>query len=200
MRVDNSQQTNCRWYSGSGIYRHVWLQTMNKVHIAENGVFVTTPKVSAERAEVKVEVTVSNNASETREAKVAVAGQEQIVRLNGGESKAVVFNYNIDNPKLWSPDAPNLYKTEVTLSENDKVTDRQMVSYGVRWFTFDAENGFMLNGKKLLLNGACVHHDDGLLGAAAFDRAEIRKVRLVSISSEQPTTLRHALCSTLATR
>lgn len=73
VRVDNSQQTNCRWYSGSGIYRHVWLQTMNKVHIAENGVFVTTPKVSAECAEVKVEVTVNNNAAETREAKVGVA-------------------------------------------------------------------------------------------------------------------------------
>ena len=126
-----------------------------------------------------MEVTVNNNAAETREAKVTVAGQEQTVSLNGGESKAVVFNYNIDNPKLWSPDAPNLYKAEVTLSENGKVTDRQMVSYGVRWFTFDAENGFMLNGKKLLLNGACVHHDDGLLGAAAFDRAEIRKVRLM---------------------
>ena len=179
VRVDNSQQTNCRWYSGSGIYRHVWLQTMNNVHIAENGVFVTTPKVSAERAEVKVEVTVSNNAAEVREAKVAVAGQEQTVRLNGGESKTVVFNYNIDNPKLWSPDAPNLYKAEVTLSENGKETDRKTVNYGVRWFTFDAENGFMLNGKKLLLNGACVHHDDGLLGAAAFDRAEIRKVRLM---------------------
>ena len=189
VKVDNSQQPNCRWYSGSGIYRHVWLETMPALHIAENGVFVTTPEVSADKATVKVEVMVQNESTIDQQALVEVEGQQQEVSLKAGESKAVSFTYTIDNPKLWSPDSPYLYTASVALKDNSLQAKRtsssalnscnscSKIKFGVRSFSFDAEQGFVLNGKKMLINGACVHHDDGVLGAMAFDDAEIRKVR-----------------------
>lgn len=177
VKVDNSQQPNCRWYSGSGIYRHVWLESMRTLHLAENGIYVTTPEVSAEKAQVKVEVSVSNESKTDRNAIVAVGGEEFTIALAAGETKSVSTMLTVDNPNLWSPDNPALNRLDVQLKENGKTIDNQTVKYGIRSFSFDAENGFMLNGKKLLINGACVHHDDGVLGARAFDDAEIRKVR-----------------------
>ena len=179
VKVDNSEQPNCRWYSGSGIYRHVWLETMPALHIAENGVFVTTPVVSAQKATVKVEVMVQNEGNNDQQGLVEVEGQQQEVSLKAGESKAVSFTYTINNPKLWSPDSPYLYTASVELKNNsfNSLNSWSKIKYGIRSFSFDAENGFVLNGKKVLINGACVHHDDGVLGARAFDDAEIRKVR-----------------------
>ena len=178
VKVDNSEQPNCRWYSGSGIYRHVWLETMPELHIAENGVFVTTPEVSADKAKVQVEVMVQNESQADRSATVEVEGQQQEVSLKAGESKAVTFTYTINNPKLWSPESPYLYEVHAKLtSPLSPLPSHLSTKFGVRSFSFDAENGFVLNGKKVLINGACVHHDDGVLGAMAFDDAEIRKVR-----------------------
>ena len=176
VKVDNSEQPNCRWYSGSGIYRHVWLETMPALHIAENGVFVTTPEVSADKAKVQVEVTVQNESNNNQQGIVEVEGQQQEILLKAGESKAVTFTYTINNPKLWSPESPNLYTANVAI-KNISCNSSSKIKFGVRSFSFDAENGFVLNGKKVLINGACVHHDDGVLGAMAFDDAEIRKVR-----------------------
>ena len=177
VKVDNSQQPNCRWYSGSGIYRHVWLETMPALHIAEHGVYVTTPEVSAKKAQVKVEVSVSNESQTDRNAVVVVDGKQLTVALAVGETKTVSTMLTVNNPSLWSPDSPTLNNLSVELKEKGKTLDNQTVKYGIRSFTFDAKNGFMLNGKKVLINGACVHHDDGVLGARAFDDAEIRKVR-----------------------
>ena len=177
VKIDNSQQPNCRWYSGSGIYRHVWLETMPALHIAEHGVYVTTPEVSAKKAQVKVEVSVSNESRTDRNAVVVVDGKQLTVALAVGETKTVSTMLTVNNPSLWSPDSPTLNNLGVELKEKGKTLDNQTVKYGIRSFTFDAKNGFMLNGKKMLINGACVHHDDGVLGARAFDDAEIRKVR-----------------------
>ena len=174
VKVDNSQQPNCRWYSGSGIYRHVWLQTMPALHIAENGVFVTTPDVSADQATVQVAVTVQNEAATEQQATVDVEDQQQTITLKAGETKTVNFNYTIQHPHLWSPDDPYLYSANVKLSTQHTPLSTK---FGIRSFSFDAEKGFMLNGQKVLISGACVHHDDGVLGAMAFDDAEIRKVR-----------------------
>ena len=177
VKVDNSEQPNCRWYSGSGIYRHVWLETMPALHIAENGVFVTTPEVSAEKAKVQVEVSVQNESQTDRNATVVVGGAQLMVAVKAGESKTVTTTLFVNNPHLWSPESPTLYEAKVELKENGTVIDHATAKYGIRSFSFDAENGFVLNGKKMLINGACVHHDDGVLGARAFDDAEIRKVR-----------------------
>ena len=179
--VDNSQQKNCRWYAGSGIYRHVWLQAMPALHIAENGVFVTTPEVSEQQAVVNIEVTVQNEGNSERKAVVVIDdSHRQSIVLKAGERKTMTFSKNIDNPKLWSPDTPHMYKTEVELfTEQGTLLAHTSVPFGIRTFSYDAENGFRLNGKPLLLNGGCVHHDNGIIGAMTFDDAEIRKVRLM---------------------
>ena len=177
VKVDNSEQPNCRWYSGSGIYRHVWLETMPALHIAENGVFVTTPEVSSDKARVQVDVTVQNESQTDRNATVVVGSAQLMVAVKAGESKTVTTTLFVNNPRLWSPESPTLYEAKVELKEAGNVIDNATAKYGIRAFSFDAENGFVLNGKKVLINGACVHHDDGVLGARAFDDAEIRKVR-----------------------
>ena len=192
VKVNNSEQPNCRWYSGSGIYRHVWLETLPALHIAENGVFVTTTKIEANKATVNVEVTVQNEGNSEQQSIVEVEGQQKTVLLKAGESKKVDFSYTISNPHLWSPDDPYLYTANVKLST---LNSQLSTKYGIRSFSFDAEKGFVLNGKPMVLNGACVHHDDGVLGAMAFDAAEIRKVKLMKEAgfnlirtSHNPTT------------
>ena len=177
VKVDNSQQPNCRWYSGSGIYRHVWLESMPALHIAENGVFVTTPEVSDNQALVQVEVSVANESPSNRNAIITIGGKELTVNLAAGETQTVRTQFTVNNPSLWSTEHPTLNNLSVQLKEKGKILDTQTVKYGIRSFSFDAEKGFILNGKKVLINGACVHHDDGVLGASAFDDAEIRKVR-----------------------
>ena len=177
VKVDNSQQPNCRWYSGSGIYRHVWLESMPALHIAENGVFVTTPEVSDNQALVQVEVSVTNESPSNRNAIITIGGKELTVNLAARETQTVRTQFTVNNPSLWSTEHPTLNNLSVQLKEKGKILDTQTVKYGIRSFSFDAEKGFILNGKKVLINGACVHHDDGVLGASAFDDAEIRKVR-----------------------
>ena len=177
VKVDNSEQPNCRWYTGSGIYRHVWLQAMPALHIAENGVFVTTHDISAERAIVGVEVTVANESDRDRNAMVVVDSGMMMVAVPARQTKTVATSYAVRNPHLWSPDDPYLYETKVELKESGIVIDEHRARFGIRSFSYDAEGGFVLNGKPLMINGACVHHDDGVLGAMAFDAAEIRKVR-----------------------
>lgn len=195
VKVNNAEQPNCRWYSGSGIYRHVWLQTMPALHIAENGVFVTTYKVENGKATILAEVAVKNESDQNRNATVVVGNRQMMVTVPAHETKSVTTSYTISNPELWSPDNPHLYTTEVELKESGAVIDKKSVKYGVRTFSFDAEQGFMLNDKPLLISGACLHHDDGILGAMAFDAAEIRKVRLMKEAgfnlirtSHNPTT------------
>ncbi len=241
VKVDNSEQPNCRWYSGSGIYRHVWLETMPDLHIAENGIRIWTPEVSAEQARVDVNIWIENEGKETRQIddvevtfkggtftlkddgprraySPSVTVSSHPMRLPKGlvmvgsadESKrkqikdiplkpsqvaTYIQSFTIDQPRLWSPDDPYLYEATVRLKSEGHVIGEQHVKFGIRSFSFDAVKGFVLNGKKLPINGACVHHDDGVLGAMAFDAAEIRKVRLMKDAgfnlirtSHNPTT------------
>ena len=184
VKVNNSEQPNCRWYSGSGIYRHVWLETMPALHIAENGIFVTTPEVTADKATVNVEVTVENESDKERAATVVIHGTQLKtslsellpVKVPAHGTKSVKATFTVQNPEL-----PRLYEAAVELKEmmKDENIDRQTAKYGIRSFSFDAEKAFVLNGQPILINGACVHHDDGILGSMAFDAAEIRKVRLM---------------------
>jgi beta-galactosidase len=150
---------------------------MPALHIAENGVFVTTPEVSDNQALVQVEVSVANDSPSNRNAIITIGGKELTVNLAAGETQTVRTQFTVNNPSLWSTEHPTLNNLSVQLKEKGKILDTQTVKYGIRSFSFDAEKGFILNGKKVLINGACVHHDDGVLGASAFDDAEIRKVR-----------------------
>lgn len=149
VKVNNSEQPNCRWYSGSGIYRHVWLVTTPKRYIDEWSVQVTTPDIHT--VNIKAEVVMED-----------------------GLRKPLEKTIHVEKPHLWSPDDPYLYHTTIE-AEGDVLP----VTYGIRTIEVSAEKGFLLNGQKVLINGACLHHDDGVLGAMAFDAAEIRKVRLM---------------------
>ena len=122
-------------------------------------------------------MTIANESQSDRNATVVVCGAQLMVAVKAGESKTVSTTTMVNNPQLWSPESPTLYEAKVELKENGTTIDRQTAKYGIRTFSFDAERGFVLNGQKVLINGACVHHDDGVLGAMAFDDAEIRKVR-----------------------
>lgn len=189
VRVDNSQYMNSRWYSGSGIYRHVWMMVTNPVHVAHWGTAITTPAVSAKKATVLVKTVVKNETSSVqsivvrtllsnKSSKSAGKGQVQI-ELSANSEKEITQTIRVSNPLLWTPETPYLYKAQVQVLKDKKVLDDTKTAFGIRSIKFTAENGFQLNGKTVKLNGGCVHHDNGCLGSAAFDRAEERKVELL---------------------
>ena len=149
--VDNSQQKNCRWYTGSGIYRNVWLVTTPMTYIDDWSVQVSTPDIH------HVELSAT------------VVGED-------GTTRPLRRTIEVAQPRLWSPEDPYLYEAELT---DEAGGDRISVSYGIRTIDYDAEQGLRLNGKPVKLNGACLHHDNGMLGAAAYDDAERRKAQLM---------------------
>ncbi len=184
VRVDNAQQKNCRWYSGSGIYRHVKLISTPPVHIANWGVNIQTKQVSASQATVVVSAKVKNETSADKTICLSTLlekGEKQTsdkVLVPAGKEVEIMQEIKVDQPKLWDLEHPNLYQASVKVMEGDKVLDETRQTFGIRELKFSTD-GFFLNGKKVLINGGCGHHDNGILGAAAFDKAEERKVRLM---------------------
>jgi beta-galactosidase len=189
VRVDNSQQLNSRWYSGSGIYRHVWIMVTDAVHIANWGVSITTPDVSPKKATVQIKTLIKNEtglpqsvivSTRLQNANAKDAGNNQIsIEVGANSEKEIRQSITVVNPRLWTPEAPYLYDAKTQVMQNKKVVDGTKTNFGIRSIKFTAENGFQLNGKTVKLNGGCMHHDNGCLGAAAFDRAEERKVELL---------------------
>lgn len=188
VRVRNEGK-NSRWYSGSGIYRHVWLNITHPVHIVPWGVFVTTPVVEEGSAVVKVAISIANRL-ETESAVSVVTtilspegktiGQVgKSVKLERNASQTDSQTIRIGNPALWSVETPRLYKAVTKVVAGGKTLDRVETTFGIRTIRFDAANGFTLNGKRVLLKGGCIHHDNGPLGAAAIDRAEERKIEIL---------------------
>ena len=179
--VDNSAQKNCRWYSGSGIYRHVWLLSAHPTHLRPWSVAITTPEVNASQAEVLVTGTVDNPGT-TTSATVGIYRDGKLVATESGQvGKDGSFSIplQVADPALWSPEHPNLYTAEISVAENGNVTDTSTETFGIREFRYSATDGLTLNGRNIVLNGGCVHHDNGLLGARSYDDAEARKVRLM---------------------
>jgi beta-galactosidase len=186
--VDNSHQPNSRWYSGSGIYRHAWLLVAGPVHVVHGGIATATLEASADAAALRVRAAVCNNSGQLQEVTVrcrAVApGGETVaratagVRLKAGGNREVKLRMRIRAPRLWSPDTPNLYRLETELIVGGDTVDAVTTNFGIRSISLDPARGFLLNGAPIKLRGGCVHHDNGPLGAAAYDRAEERKVEL----------------------
>ncbi|MEO6980171.1 MAG: glycoside hydrolase family 2 TIM barrel-domain containing protein, partial [Mucilaginibacter sp.] len=189
VRVDNSQQLNSRWYSGSGIYRHVWVTVTDAVHIAKWGVSITTPDVSSKKATVQIKTLIKNEtglsqsillSTRLRDANSKDAGYNRInVEVAANSEKEVTQKIIVATPSLWTPETPRLYNAQIRIIKINNIADETEASFGIRSLKFSAENGFQLNGKAVKLNGGCAHHDNGCLGAAAFDRAEERKVELL---------------------
>ena len=189
VRVDNSQQVNSRWYSGSGIYRHVWMIVTNPLHVANWGVAISTPVVTAKKATVLVKTLVKNETSSTQIVVVKTilwnkssknAGNSQIkIELPANSEKEISQIIDVQKPSLWTPETPYLYQAQIQVIKEKQVVDDTKINFGIRSIKFSSENGFQLNGKTVKINGGCVHHDNGCLGSAAFDRAEERKIELL---------------------
>lgn len=188
VKVDNSQQKNCRWYSGSGIYRHVWLLTTESLHINPWGIAITTPEADKNKATVKISTTLKNETSSdqtfTLRTKILdkgklAASNDETITISANSEKEIVQTIKVNNPKLWSPESPNLYKASVSIVKDKNDVDKQEINFGIRTIAYNSTEGFLLNGKEIKINGGCVHHDNGSLGAAAYDRAEYRKAELL---------------------
>ena len=189
VKVDNSEQPNSRWYSGSGIYRNVWLVKTGKVYVDHWGTFVTTPKVDAKNTTVEVKTKIVNQTGKSADLKFKtsildpdgkVAATSEI---NAGSwdkpDQEFVQNLNLVNPKLWDLDDPNIYKAVTEVFFDGNLTDTYETTFGVRTFNFDAENGFFLNGEQVKILGVCNHHDLGCLGAAINTRALERQLEIL---------------------
>lgn len=189
VRVDNSQQMNSRWYSGSGIYRHVWMMVTDPVHVAQWGVDISTPEVSSKKATVLVKTRVKNETASAQSVVIknflwnknlkSTGNGQMKVELPANSEKEITQTIQVSNPILWTPETPHLYQAQIQVIKDKKVLDDTKTNFGIRSIKFTAENGFQLNEKTVKINGGCVHHDNGCLGAAAFDRAEERKVELL---------------------
>ncbi|WP_405535023.1 DUF4982 domain-containing protein [Streptomyces sp. NBC_00075] len=185
IRVEARAHRDSRWYTGAGIYRDTWLLVGEPVRIAPDGLRVTTPDIDARRAVVEVATRVDNDSIAIRTVDVAteirdadgntVATDISKITVLPGEPATVRQRLYVSSPSLWSPDTPTLYTTTVTLKDLDTET----VTFGIRSLQLDPEHGLRINGGPVELRGACVHHDNGVLGAATFARAEQRRVRLL---------------------
>jgi beta-galactosidase len=183
---------NSRWYSGSGIYRHVWLLITDSVHIAQWGTSIKTSKVSEGEAFISVSTTLVNQSSIDKNIKLItrfydknsqeLSKTESVKTLASGKSSEWTQEIVLKNPLLWSPDLPDLYKAVSVVYTDEKLVDKTETLFGIRSISFDPVNGFCLNGKRLKLKGGCVHHDNGPLGSRAYDRAEERRVELLKAS------------------
>ncbi|MBN2212889.1 MAG: DUF4982 domain-containing protein [Bacteroidales bacterium] len=189
VKVDNSKQPNSRWYSGSGIYRNVWLVRTNRIHISHWGTFVSTPEITEEAAKVVFEADIRNTCPEDKPVsirtsvvneegeKVAVIESGQTV--SGNNTEKVRQDLIIKNPDLWSVKNPYLYTAVTELRYNGKLQDRYETPFGIRYFSFDTAKGFLLNGEMVKINGVCNHHDLGCLGAAVNTRALERQLEML---------------------
>ena len=189
VRVDTSEQPSSRWYSGSGIYRHVRVVVTGPAHVAHWGVFVTSPQASTRTSLVSVRTRVANESGD--EATVSLetilldhAGKkvgkaQSALKLSPGIEMEATQEITVTNPALWSPESPVLYRAVSRVLRNGKAIDEVVTPFGIRSVSWSVDKGLLLNGMSIKLAGGSVHHDNGPLGAAAFDRAEVRRVELL---------------------
>jgi beta-galactosidase len=187
VRVDHSRFADSRWYTGSGIYRHVRLRVTDRLRIGHWGTLVTTSELKADRALVQIETTVENDAvgagkfllrSEIVAPDGQVAGMlETAGAVANGTNRIVQQRITLQHPRLWSVDAPQLYTLRSRLSTGSNTVDETSTPFGIRTLRFDPDKGFFLNNQPLKLKGVCVHHEAGCLGAAVPERVWERRLR-----------------------
>lgn len=189
VKVDNSAQPNSRWYSGSGIYRNVWLTTTDKIAVDHWGTFVTTPEVSTGSALVRVSTEIRNSTGskailrlettiyDADDRRVAKTETDQVEVPSSGTT--VAQELTVKNPGLWSVDNPQLYRVVTTIRSGQLLADSYETVIGIRSFEFDREKGFVLNGEPVTIRGVCNHHDLGCLGAAVNTRALERQLEIL---------------------
>lgn len=192
VRLDNPEKSS-RWYPGGGIYRNVWLVKTSPVHIAHWGTYVTTPEVGSEAAAVRVQARLDNHSAQDVEvtllttihvindkgevAEKAVAASEQVaVKIQAGASAVGEASARVLQPRLWSVEQPRLYAAITSVKCDGKEVDSYETRFGIRTIEFTVDNGFLLNGQRVQLQGVCLHHDLGALGTAVNTRAIERQI------------------------
>lgn len=186
--ADNSIDQNSRWYTGTGLYRHIDLLRGGPLHIKPWSLFARTESLSENGAAVVVEAVCRNTSAAPQSVQVhielagpdggAAAADHTVLDIPPNSEQTALLRLWVPNAQLWSTEAPNLYTARCTLRQDSTQTDTDEASFGIRTLSLDAANGLRLNGRPLKLRGGCIHHDNGILGAAAFEAADHRKVRL----------------------
>ncbi|MES2276392.1 MAG: sugar-binding domain-containing protein [Bacteroidota bacterium] len=176
VRVDNSQQPNSRWYSGSGIYRHVWLNITNNLHVAQWGTYITTPVATPQGATIAVKTQVENTVQTTGKATLIAdvldASGKQVstnrteFSVSDKGTTDVAMQLTVQEPALWSLEHPYMYTLRTTIQQGSKTVDEYSQPFGIRNIQYNNTDGFLLNGKRVKMNGVCLHHDAGCVGAA----------------------------------
>ena len=177
----NVEPNGSRWYPGAGIYRRVWLTTLNPVHVSHWGSFVSTPEVAQDQATVRLQTEVENNSTEAAAVTLAsviedaqgntVAHAETSHSVAAGAMHTFDQSFIVTNPRLWSPDTPDLYQVVSTVTVDGKRVDAYTTPLGIRTVEFTNDRGFFLNGEHVDIKGACLHNDFGPIGSAFYPRA-----------------------------
>lgn len=189
VRVDHSQSADSRWYTGSGIYRNVWLVYANPVHIAQWGVYAYPSVTNTQKGILSIEVEVDNESNTTANLTI----QNELIDKNGknisknskkvniapNQKEKIQTTLHVKSPFLWSLEDPTLYSLKTTILQNGKEIDSSITTTGFRTFAFDPNTGFALNGNRMKIKGVCIHHDAGVLGAAV--PREVWKRRLLTL-------------------
>jgi beta-galactosidase len=189
VRVDHSRFADSRWYTGSGIYRHVHLCITEKLHVAHWGTSITTPEVSPDAATVRVETTIQNEADAAKNfvlqldildaSEKAIASTNETVTPETRTTKTLTQTLKFEHPQLWSPESPTLYTLRTRVLDGAVLKDETRTSFGVRSLRFDPDKGFALNGQPMKWKGVCLHHDFGPLGAAVPDKVLEQRLRVL---------------------
>lgn len=189
VRVDNSAQPNSRWYTGSGIYRHVWLTAVDELHVAHWGTYVTTPAADSASATVRVRTRVENDAARRRAAVLRtlvldgtgreVARADTSIEVPEGETVEVEQRLAVAAPRLWSVETPALYTLQAEVLDGTRVVDDQATPFGFRSIEYDSDRGFLLNGAPVKMRGVNLHHDGGAVGAAVPERVWERRLEVL---------------------
>ena len=189
IKVIAKSQDDSRWYTGTGIYRNTKIMVANPVHIAVDGIKISTSDIDNNHAVVNVATEVENEGLNTQSTMIVT----EIIDASGnvlavdkapftafaGEKATTRQRIYVKRPKLWSVESPYLYTCKSTVMEGENVLDEEITTFGIRALSLDAEEGLRINGQVVKLRGACIHHDNGVIGAATFERAEERRVEIL---------------------
>ncbi len=200
VRVDNLKQAS-RWYTGSGIYRHVWLIATPPLHVAHWGTYITTPQINSARAQVRIQTTVRNDSDETRTATLVTqiadeANREVDVRSSTIQVPAraktiTIQEATIPSPRLWTLTTPVMYHAHTEIRDEAGTSDSYETPFGIRTMHFDVKNGFVLNGKRVIIKGVCLHDDLGALGTASLDAGYKRRLKVLKTIGVNAIRLAH---------
>lgn len=189
VRVDNSLQPNTRWYSGSGIYRHVWLNVANPLHVAQWGTYITTLQTDSSSATIDIKTKIDNNGGVSKNVVLRsvivdakgneIARTESPISVSSKNQIELEQKITVTNPALWSLESPTMYSVRSTVLDKGKQIDEVISPFGIRDIRYDANKGFLLNGKRVKMNGVCLHHDAGSVGAAVPEAVWVRRLQIL---------------------